>query len=48
VRDEGFNPPFKFGAGQQDTVLTGAADNADIRPQPHYFPLVAAAGVWFL
>jgi hypothetical protein len=31
--------------GQQNTALAFQAFQADIRPQPHHLPLIAAAGV---
>ncbi len=46
--DEGFNSTFKDTSLKEDAVLALKAFNAYISAEPHYLPLIAAAGVLLL
>ena len=43
--DHGFDTLLKLGAGEQDAMPAPQAADANIRAQPHYFPLARATGV---
>jgi len=43
-----FNSALKDASLQKNTALAFKAFNPDISPQPHYLPLIAAAGVLLL
>ena len=43
-----FHPALKDASLKEDAVLAFEAFYADISPQPHHLPLIAAAGVLFL
>jgi len=45
--DKFFNPALEGGALEQHPALALEAPDADVRPQPHHLPFVAAAGVRF-
>jgi hypothetical protein len=42
-----FNPFGQIAALHQDSMPASLALDADIRPQPHHFPFLAAAGMGF-
>jgi hypothetical protein len=44
---DGFNATCQFTAGNQHPAPTLEAFQANVCTQPHYFPLKAAAGVYF-
>jgi hypothetical protein len=45
--DELFHALFKIVPREENSMVTGRADNADIRPEPHDFPFVPAAWMRF-
>jgi hypothetical protein len=47
-RNKFLDPPLEDAAGEADAMLALKAFDADIRPQPHHLPLVAAARVRLL
>ena len=47
-RDKLLDPALKDIPSQKDTAMAFKAFYADIGPQPHHLPLVAAAGMNFL
>jgi len=42
-----FHAAVEFPPTQQDAMLAGQADQANIRPQSHYHPTGAPARMWF-
>jgi len=46
--DKLLNPAFEYASFQEDASLAFKACNPDVSSEPHYPPLIAAAGVLLL